>query len=89
MGKEWTKIEIIDESDLRQRFPQFQNLPNGTNRLINHQGRFLRSEMAIAANCYVALGYSAHNHTQPYTDGGNRLGNRNRQRKSYGRTWFL
>jgi len=69
VGNKWTKIEIIDESDLRQRFPQFQNLPNGTNGLLDYQGGFLRSEKAIAANCYVALGYGAHIHNRTAVTG--------------------
>ena len=60
VGTEWTNIEIVDGADLHHRFPQFQNLPDGTNGLLDHQGSFLQSEIAIAANCYFALNRGAH-----------------------------
>jgi sarcosine oxidase len=50
-----TKIELYDESTLPDRFPQFQDLPRGTNGLFDHQGGLLRSELAIASHCHVAL----------------------------------
>ena len=69
VGTEWTNIEIVDEADLHHRFPQFQNLPDGTNGLLDHQGGFLRSEMAIASNCYVVLSRGAHIRTQTMVTG--------------------
>ena len=38
VGTEWTNIEIVDGADLHHRFPQFQNLPDGTSGLLDHQG---------------------------------------------------
>lgn len=69
VGTEWTNIEIVDGADLHHRFPQFQNLPDGINGLLDHQGGFLQSEMAIAANCYVALSRGAHIRTQTMVTG--------------------
>ncbi len=59
-----TKIELLDESSLAARFPQFQNLPKGTSALLDHQGGLLRSELAIASHCHVALRHGAHIHAQ-------------------------
>ena len=39
---EGTKIELLDESALATRFPQFQKLPKGTNGILDHQGGLLR-----------------------------------------------
>ena len=50
-----TKIELLDETTLGKRFPQFPNLPPGTNAVYDHQGGLLRSELAIASHCHVAL----------------------------------
>ncbi len=55
-----TKIEVLDASSRADRFPQFQNLPEGTNALLDHQGGLLRSELAIASHCHVALRHGAH-----------------------------
>jgi len=55
-----TKIELFDESELRRRFPQFQQLPPGTNGLFDHHGGLLRCELAIASHCDVALRRGAH-----------------------------
>ncbi len=55
-----TKIEILDASSVADRYPQFQNLPKGTNALLDHQGGLLRSELAIASHCHVALRHGAH-----------------------------
>ena len=55
-----TKIEILDASSVADRYPQFQNLPKGTNALFDHQGGVLRSELAIASHCHVALRHGAH-----------------------------
>ncbi len=54
------KIELLDESTLGDRFPQFKGLPRGTNGLFDHQGGLLRSELAIASHCHVALRHGAH-----------------------------
>ncbi|HIK93511.1 MAG TPA: N-methyl-L-tryptophan oxidase [Planctomycetes bacterium] len=54
------KIELFDESKLGERFPQFKGLPRGTNGLFDHQGGLLRSELAIASHCHVALRQGAH-----------------------------
>ncbi len=63
------KIELFDESKLGERFPQFQGLPPGTNGLFDHQGGLLRSELAIASHCHVALRHGAHIRAQePVTD---------------------
>ncbi len=59
-----TKIEVVDESSLAKRYPQFQNLPKGSNALLDHQGGLLRSELAIASHCHVALQHGAHIHAQ-------------------------
>ena len=50
-----TKIELLDEAALGKRFPQFRNLPRETNGVYDHQGGLLRSELAIASHCHVAL----------------------------------
>lgn len=55
-----TEIELLDESALASRFPQFQNLSKGTNGILDHQGGLLRSELAIASHCQVALQRGAH-----------------------------
>ena len=55
-----TKVELYDESTLQDCFPQFQDLPHGTNGLFDHQGGLLRSELAIASHCHVALKQGAH-----------------------------
>ena len=66
---EGTKIELLDESALATRFPQFQELPRGTNGILDHQGGLLRSELAIASHCHVALRHGAHIRAQePVTD---------------------
>jgi sarcosine oxidase len=57
---EGTEIELLDESALATRFPQFENLPKGTNGILDHQGGLLRSELAIASHCHVALQQGAH-----------------------------
>jgi sarcosine oxidase len=72
---EGTEIDLLDESSLAIRFPQFQKLPKGTNGILDHQGGLLRSELAIASHCHVALRYGAHIHAQEpvtswSTDGG-------------------
>jgi sarcosine oxidase len=61
---EGTEIELLDESALAIRFPQFQKLPKGTNGILDHQGGLLRSELAIASHCHVALRHGAHIHAQ-------------------------
>lgn len=64
-----TKIELLEESALATRFPQFQKLPKGTNGLLDPQGGLLRSEQAIASHCIVALRHDAHIRAQePVTD---------------------
>jgi sarcosine oxidase len=69
VGGEGTKLELLDESMLTDRFPQFQDLPNGTNGVLDHQGGLLRSELAIASHCHVALRHGAHIRVQePVTD---------------------
>ncbi|MDH3718767.1 MAG: FAD-dependent oxidoreductase, partial [Planctomycetota bacterium] len=35
---EGAQIELLDESALETRFPQFQELPQGTNGILDHQG---------------------------------------------------
>lgn len=55
-----TRIEMLDASALANRYPQFHNLPAGTNALLDHQGGLLRSELAIASHCHVALRHGAH-----------------------------
>jgi sarcosine oxidase len=63
------KIELLDESTLDDRFPQFKGLPRGTNGLFDHQGGLLRCELAIASHCHVALRHGAHIRAQePVTD---------------------
>ena len=57
---EGTEIELLDESALTIRFPQFHQLPKGTNGILDHQGGLLRSELAIASHCHVALKHGAH-----------------------------
>ena len=42
---------------------------NRTNGLLDHQGGFIQSEMAIAANCCVALSRGAHIRTQTMVTG--------------------
>jgi len=64
-----TDIELLDESTLAHRFPQFQDLPKGTNGLLDYHGGLLRSELAIASNCHVALQRGAHIRAEePVTD---------------------
>jgi sarcosine oxidase len=66
---EGTKIELLDESALAARFPQFQKLPKETNGILDHEGGLLRSELAIASHCHVALKNGAHIRAQePVTD---------------------
>jgi sarcosine oxidase len=66
---EGSEMELLDESALGTRFPQFQNLPAQTNGILDHQGGLLRSELAIASHCHVALRHGAHIHAQePVTD---------------------
>lgn len=48
-------IRLLNEDMLSRRFPQFQNLPPGTTGLYDNQGGLLRSELAIASHCLVAL----------------------------------
>ena len=55
-----SEMELFDESELQRRFPQFQQLSPGTNGLFDHQGGLLRSELAIASHCDVALRKGAH-----------------------------
>jgi len=55
-----TDIEMLDATSLAGRYPQFQNLPEGTNALFDRQGGLLRSELAIASHCHVALRHGAH-----------------------------
>ena len=54
------KIELLDTFEIQRRFPQFQQLPDGTNGILDHQGGLLRSELAIASHCDVALRRGAH-----------------------------
>ena len=66
---EGAQIELLDESALETRFPQFQELPQGTNGILDHQGGLLRSELAIASHCHVALRHGAHIRAQePVTE---------------------
>jgi len=53
-------VELLEGSTLIDQFPQFQNLPDNTNGLLDQQGGLLRSELAIAAHCSVALQRGAH-----------------------------
>lgn len=55
-----TNIELLDEATLASRYPQFQNLPKGSNAIFDHQGGLLKSEAAIASHCHVALQLGAH-----------------------------
>lgn len=55
-----TRIEMLDASAIADRYPHFHNLPAGTNALLDHQGGLLRSELAIASHCHVALRHGAH-----------------------------
>jgi sarcosine oxidase len=61
---EGAQLELLDESALATRFPQFQQLPQETNGILDHQGGLLRSELAIASHCHVALRHGAHIHAQ-------------------------
>ena len=53
-------VELLEGSTLTARFPQFRNLPDSTNGLLDRQGGLLRSELAIAAHCNVAMQHGAH-----------------------------
>ena len=64
-----TKIEMLDASTVAARYPQFQNLPKGTNAMLDHQGGLLRSELAIASHCHVALRHGAHIRAQEAVKG--------------------
>ncbi len=68
-GGKGMKVELLDESMLGDRFPQFQDLPRGTNGVLDHQGGLLRCELGIASHCQVALRHGAHIRAQePVTD---------------------
>ena len=64
VDKKGIKTELLDESMLSSRYPEFQNLPRGMKALLDHSGGLLRSELAIASHCHVALQQGAHIHAQ-------------------------
>ncbi len=63
------KIELLDAAAVENRFPQFQNRSKDASAMLDHQGGVVRSELAIATHCHMALQHGAHIRAQePVTD---------------------
>ncbi len=64
-----TKIEMLDAAAVAKRFPQFQDRRKGAPAMLDHQGGVLRSELAIATHCHMALQHGAHIRAQESVTG--------------------